>query len=116
MPITRRLPVAKSGEILPGRTKAFRFGFAEGIAYNHGGVLKAYINRCTHMGGAVELKRAEGKDLFRCRWHEAEFDPVTGAAIRGQAPEGSMLTPITLVTEGDQIMAVLELPDDPFAF
>jgi Ferredoxin subunits of nitrite reductase and ring-hydroxylating dioxygenases len=116
MPITRRLPVAKVGEIPVQRTKAFRFGFSEGIAYNDRGTIKAYVNKCTHMGGPVELKSGGGKTVFRCRWHEAEFEPTTGKVICGQAPGGSMLTPIALVTEGEQIFAMLELPDDPFAF
>lgn len=116
MGITRKLPVAKEGEIGVGRTKSFRFGHAEGIAYNDGGTVKAYVNKCTHMGGPLELKNVQGRALFRCRWHEAEFNPETGECLRGQAPTGSMLTPISLIHEAGQIMAVLELPDDPFAF
>jgi nitrite reductase/ring-hydroxylating ferredoxin subunit len=114
--MTRKLPVARLGEIAIGRTKAFRFGIAEGIAYNDGGTLKAFVNKCTHMGGPVELKTVQGESVFRCRWHEAEFNPANGEAVQGQAPAGSMLTPIPLIIEGDQIVAMLELPPDPFDF
>ncbi|MBP6945114.1 Rieske (2Fe-2S) protein [Patescibacteria group bacterium] len=116
MAITRKLPVARVGEILPGHTKTFQFGLAQGIAYNDGGTIKAFVNKCTHMGGPVELKQAGGVPRFRCRWHEAEFDPATGKVLHGQAPAGSMLTPISLTIEGDQLFATLELPPDPFDF
>lgn len=116
MPITRKIPVARVGEIAVGSTKSFRFGIGQGIVYNDGGVLKAFVNKCTHMGGPVELKTVEGAPTFRCRWHQADFNPSTGEAIKGQAPAGTMLTSIELITEGDQLFAMLNLPDDPFSF
>ncbi len=116
MAITRKLPVARVGEVTAGRTKSFSFGHLQGIAYHDGTALKAYVNKCTHMGGPVELKTIKGVPTFRCRWHEADFNPATGEAIQGQAPMGTMLTPIKLVVEGEQVFAMLELPDDPFAF
>jgi nitrite reductase/ring-hydroxylating ferredoxin subunit len=111
--IVRRIPIAKVGEIVPGSTKAFSFGPAtKGIAYNREGVLRAYVNRCTHMGGPVELCTSGS---FKCRWHGAEFDPCTGAAIDGEAPEGTFLKPIEILEENGQLYAVLELPEDQFA-
>lgn len=104
--------MAKAGEIPHGSTKHFSFGPAtKGIAYNRDGVLRAYVNRCTHMGGPVEL---HDTGIFRCRWHGASFDPCTGAAVDGEAPEGTFLKPIELIEENGQVFAVLELPDDPF--
>jgi nitrite reductase/ring-hydroxylating ferredoxin subunit len=116
MGLKRRVPVAQIGEIPPGRTKTFRYGTANGIAFNKEGTVVAYVNRCTHMGGPVELKEKQGTPVFRCRWHEAEFNPTTGQAIEGEAPQGTKLTPIELTIEGDTIFAVLELADDPFSF
>lgn len=113
MAIVRRILIASIGEIAPGSTRSFSFGPAtKGIAYNRDGVLKAYVNRCTHMGGPVSLY---GGDKFRCSWHGADFDPCTGAAIDGQAPAGTFLKPIELIEENGQVYGVLELPDDPFA-
>jgi nitrite reductase/ring-hydroxylating ferredoxin subunit len=112
--MTRKILVANTGEIPIGRTKSFRFGVANGIAFNDGGIIKAYVNRCTHMGGPVELDPKSG--AFRCRWHESAFDPKTGDAIEGEAPQGTQLKPIELVTEGDQIFGVLELPKEPWDF
>ena len=114
MSITRKIPVAHVGEIPEGQTKSFRFGLVNGIAFNHKGTIKAYVNRCTHMGGPVELHASKG--VFRCRWHQAEFDPRSGAAIEGEAPKGTRLEPIELVIEGEQIFGVLNLPEDPFNF
>ncbi|MFZ2803752.1 MAG: Rieske (2Fe-2S) protein [Patescibacteria group bacterium] len=110
--MTKRIPVAKVGEVAVGRTKTFRFGFQNGIAYNDAGVLKAYVNACTHMGGTTELAGS----VLRCCRHAAEFHPATGERLSGQAPEGSRLTPIELVVEGDTVFALLELAPDPFSF
>jgi nitrite reductase/ring-hydroxylating ferredoxin subunit len=109
MAIKRKLPVAKVGEIAESRSKTFRFGLQDGIAYNDGGTIKAYVNFCTHAGGPLELVSAT---RFRCRWHEAEFDPKTGNRLCGEAPEGTRLKPIELVTEGDQIWAWWEVKDE----
>ncbi len=111
-----KLPIAKVGEIGVGRTKSFRFGVSEGIAYNDRGTIKAYVNRCTHMGGPVALCQSEGKDVLRCRWHQAEFSPETGTAIEGEAPQGTMLAPIEVIEENGSLFATLTLPDDPFNF
>lgn len=114
MAITRKIFIADVGGIPLGRTHVFRFGVNNGLAYNDNGEVKAYVNRCTHMGGPVEL--APSKAVFRCRWHQAEFDPKTGEAIEGEAPKGTRLTPIQTIIEGDKIYGILDLPDDPFSF
>ena len=120
----RKILIARVGEISEGRTKLFRFGIANGIAFNDAGEVKAYVNRCTHMGGRVELiDKSKGKSqsskveeiVFRCRWHQAEFDPRSGEAIQGEAPKGTRLEPIELVIEDHQIFGLLKLPEDPFA-
>ncbi|MCE9586023.1 Rieske 2Fe-2S domain-containing protein [Candidatus Uhrbacteria bacterium] len=113
MAIVRRMAICAVGEMAPGSTRAFSYGPAtKGIAYNRDGVIKAYVNRCTHMGGPVAL---HGGDKFRCGWHGADFDPCTGAALAGQAPSGTFLKPIEVIEENGQLFAVLELPEDPFA-
>ncbi len=114
MSIIRKLFIADEGAIPLGRTQTFRCGTSNGIAYNDAGIVKAYINRCTHMGGPVELILA--KQVFRCRWHQAEFDPKTGEAIQGEAPQGTRLTQLQTVVEEGKLYALLEIPDDPFSF
>lgn len=110
--MTRKIPVAKVGEVAVGKAKTFRFGVQNGIAFNDDGVLKAYVNFCSHMGGPTELVPS---GVLRCRWHFAEFDPKTGERFAGQAPEGTRLKPIELVTEGNQIFGILEIRDE-FSF
>lgn len=112
----RKILVAKKDEVAVGRTKAFRFGPHAAIAFNDQGVLKAYVNRCTHMGGPVELKDKKGELIFRCRWHEAEFSPCTGAAIEGEAPQGTRLTPIELTEEEGVYYTVFRTSDDDLGF
>jgi nitrite reductase/ring-hydroxylating ferredoxin subunit len=108
----RKIPVAKIGEIPSGKSKSFKYGIQQGIAYNDGGELKAYVNFCSHMGGPTELMPS---GILRCRWHYAEFDPKTGQRLSGQAPEGTRLKSIELVTEGESIFAMLEIKDE-FSF
>jgi nitrite reductase/ring-hydroxylating ferredoxin subunit len=112
----RKILVAKDGEVPVGRTKSFRYGPHAAILFNDQGVLKAYMNRCTHMGGPVELKEKKGELIFRCRWHEAEFSPCTGAAIEGEAPQGTRLAPIDLTQEQEGYYAVFRAADDDFDF
>ena len=107
----RKVHVAKAGEI-GERAVSFHFGPIKGIAFKRGEICKAYVNRCTHMGGPVDFCH-EG--TLRCGWHGADFDPDTGAAIQGQAPAGTILKAVELVEENGMIFALLELPDDPFA-
>lgn len=110
MTIRRKLFVCRTADIPQGTSVSFRYGVSNGIAYNDDGVIKAYVNRCTHMGGSVSLVPEHG--VFRCVRHHAEFDPKTGQRLSGQAPEGTSLTPVPLVFENDQIFAVLELKED----
>ncbi len=112
----RKILVAKQDEIPIGRTKAFRFGPHAAIVFNDQGVLKAYVNRCTHMGGPVELKDKKGTLTFRCRWHEAEFSPGTGEAIEGEAPQGTRLTPIELTPEAEGYYATFRTSEDDWNF
>jgi nitrite reductase/ring-hydroxylating ferredoxin subunit len=114
--ITKRLPVFRLADLAEGKTISFRYGVHNGIAYNDGGVINAYVNACTHMGGTVvpvacSTVGSAGCTL-RCVRHFAEFDPRTGARTSGEAPEGSALKPITLEIEGDQVYAMLELTEE----
>lgn len=113
MSFERKILVAKKDEIPVGKTKTFRFGVHQGIAYNDGGTLKAFVNACTHMGGATQLTSS---GTLRCCRHAAEFDPSSGERLSGQAPEGTRLKPIELIIEGDSVFARLEIPSDPFSF
>lgn len=113
MTIVRRLVIAKVGDLKAGASMSFRYGIRNGILWNDGGTLKAYVNQCTHMGGPVAL--ADGGRVFRCGWHQAEFDPHTGEAIHGEAPEGTRLQVIPITIENNQVTVTLELSSDAFS-
>lgn len=114
MGIRREVFVCSVSGWAPGETRSFQYGHLKGIAYNDGGTIKAYVNRCTHMGGPVQLT-SDGKFL-RCRWHGADFHPCTGEAIEGQGPEGTLLKPIELIQKNGDMFALLDLNDDPFDY
>lgn len=81
--------------------KGLRFSMSTGCKENHGtqpktqagfvvefmGELRAYQNRCPHLG--IELDWAPGdffdqtKKLLICSTHGARFDPATGKCISG---------------------------------
>jgi len=114
--IQRKLPVCRVSDLPPGKAVSFRYGVSNGIAYNDGRTIKAYLNRCTHMGGSVQLVRTQGSGcdgcVFKCSWHQAEFDPATGARLSGEAPEGTALKAIPLKIENSEIWAMLEIEDE----
>lgn len=85
----------------------------EAYVFRLKGIVTSFVNRCTHMGGPVELTPA--KDQLRCRRHEATFDPQTGVRTGGQAPEGSALDPLETEENEEGIWVIWSLPHDPFA-
>lgn len=107
--IRKKILVCNKGELRPGETRSFEFGGSKGIAFSDEGHVVAYINRCTHMGGPVSPC---GGCTLKCSFHGAEFDARTGARVSGEAPEGTFLKPIELVTEDGAIYAILELVDE----
>jgi len=107
--IRRKILISKIESLPAGKSAGFQFGGVKGIAYNDGGMIKAYVNRCTHMGGVVAQC---GDAMFRCGMHHAEFDARTGARLAGQAPEGSFLKPIDVVIEDGCAFAILEIVDE----
>lgn len=106
--------VCRSEELLEGKGRSVKLlPGTEAYIFRLHGQVKAFINRCTHMGGPVELTADTTK--LCCRRHEATFNPETGERIGGQAPEGSALT--TLATEEDASGVWLQwsLPQDLFS-
>ena len=75
------------------------------------GQMRAFMNRCTHMGARIEL---EG-DRCVCTQHHAEFSPETGARLEGEAPEGSFLQKLELHEEEGIVYLTWSLPADPFS-
>lgn len=104
----RRIRLGKASEwhngegrlvkLVPG-TSAYVFRYRDRM--------RAFVNRCTHMGGPIEL---EGGQCV-CRWHDAAFDPDTGMRIDGSS---APLQSLTILEEGDELMLEWNVPVDPF--
>lgn len=94
----------KEGE---GRTVPLVPGITAYV-FRYRGQMRAFINRCTHMGGPIELKGGQ----CVCRWHEAAFDPETGKRLDGSS---APLHALTILEEGGEYLLEWNAPDDPFA-
>lgn len=66
----------------------------------------AYSQKCTHLSCAVYYQPEHGRVYCPC--HEGVFDPATGEPIAG--PPQRRLPQIVLRREGDQLIAVQEVP------
>lgn len=90
-----------------GRTVPLMPGISAYV-FRYKGQLRAFLNRCTHMGGPIEL--VDGKCV--CRWHEAEFDVTTGERLDGgSAP----LEAIVVKQIGEELALEWSIPKDPFS-
>ncbi|MBI4133419.1 Rieske 2Fe-2S domain-containing protein [Candidatus Uhrbacteria bacterium] len=103
----RKVFVGKTTEIPAGGMKKFKLGFRSALVVAVGTRFKAYYDFCTHQGGALKIKDGQ----FECLRHFSTFDLETGARRAGQAPEGSSLTEIPLVCEGEDIFVMWTPPE-----
>ena len=85
----------------------------EAYVFRLAGAVRAFINRCTHMGGPVEL--TPKKDQLCCRWHHGTFDPDTGERTGGQPPEQSKLDRVEVSEDTDGVWLAWSIPPDPFS-
>jgi len=63
------------------------FGRTLHIVRSADGTPAVFMDVCVHFGGTIVC--ADGE--FRCEWHGATFDGVTGVRTSGPAEEGSRL-------------------------
>ena len=92
----KRHPVAKAGEIRPGRGRSSAWARVEIGVFNVGGEIRAYRNACPHAGAPVCTGGVSGTSLpstvyeylygregsiLRCPWHGWEFDLRTGEHV-----------------------------------
>ena len=71
-------------------------GAAGGFAVRHGGIVRAFVNRCPHMGTELdwqpgEFFEATGLYLV-CATHGALFQPATGLCVAGPCRGASLET------------------------
>lgn len=73
--------VAKASDVPAGSSKNFSHKGEDALLVNVEGSFYAYGNRCTHLGCSVIFKDG----LFRCPCHGSQFNPRTGAVVKGPA-------------------------------
>lgn len=98
-------------DLPPGRTLKFRLECGgrrvNGFLVNHEGELRAWVNRCPHVGTPLDLWPNEfytddGRDLI-CSTHGAIFEPLTGHCTIGPCA-GDALRPLPLRRDGDMLV------------
>lgn len=88
-------------------------GAGKGFAVRHEGEVRAYVNRCPHLG--VELDWQPGEFFeesglyFICSTHGAIFEPASGLCIAGPC-RGASLQPIAVVEREGQVFLREEHP------
>ncbi len=109
--------ICAAGE-LPEGGRGARFdwppagGAGKGFAVRFGGVVRAYVNRCPHLG--VELDWEPGEFFEEsglylvCSTHGAIFEPSTGQCVAGPC-RGARLEAIA-VEERDGLVQLVDAP------
>jgi len=69
-------------------------GAQTGFAIRSGGAVRAYVNRCPHMGTELDWQAGEFFDIARlylvCSTHGAMFEPGTGYCVAGPCRGASL--------------------------
>ncbi len=100
--------------MLVDRGRGIRFKVRDGgqtvpaFAIRYGGRVRAYLNRCSHMG--LQLDFAAGaffdteKRYIICAAHGALYDPVTGACRAGPCNGTGLLALAITETDGQVVL------------
>ena len=114
-------PIARTHELLPGRTKKFLVDCdgreIEGFVLNAGGAFHAYVNRCRHVPMGLDWVEnqffTEDAQFIQCATHGAYYLPETGECVAGP-PCGKSLVRVPIRIDGDLILGECPqpLPDD----
>jgi nitrite reductase/ring-hydroxylating ferredoxin subunit len=98
-------------DLPPGHTRTFRLDCGNrsvaGFVVNHGGQVRAWVNRCPHVGTPLDLWPNEfytedGQALI-CATHGARYEPLDGRCTAGPCA-GDALTPLPLRRHGDVLI------------
>ena len=93
-------PVARTGEIAPGRTRKVIVDGEPVLICNVDGTFYAIEDICTHDGGPLDQGTLEGECVV-CPRHGATFDVRTGDALTLPAVVPLMTFPVSI--EGDDV-------------
>ena len=78
--MTEKKELAKA-DLPSGGSRLIQHRGEEYILVNVGGDYRAYSTKCTHLGCQVALKDG----VLRCPCHGSQFDPLSGAVVKGPA-------------------------------
>ena len=100
-----------AADLAPGRTLTFRLECGgrrvNGFVVNHDGQVRAWVNRCPHVGTPLDLWPNEfytddGRDLI-CSTHGAIFEPLSGQCTIGPCA-GDALQSLPLRRDGETLV------------
>ena len=95
-----RRKVAKTGDVVPGKTLRVITDSIELLLCNVDGTIYAIEDVCTHDGGPLDQGTLEGETVV-CPRHGATFDVRTGDALTLPAVLPLMTFPVTV--EGSDV-------------
>jgi nitrite reductase/ring-hydroxylating ferredoxin subunit len=79
------------------------------FAIRHGGTVRAWLNRCSHLGVQLDWEPGEFLDAgargIICSLHGAYYDPQTGACLQGPCRGQGLLPVSVLERDGWLILA-----------
>jgi nitrite reductase/ring-hydroxylating ferredoxin subunit len=113
-PASRRKLVARLGELAHGTSKKFKIRRGhfetEALLINYQGELFAYVNRCPHVGIALDWVDNQfftvDQRYLMCANHGAVFEPPTGECVWGPCV-GTALQKLPVEIEGENVFARL---------
>ena len=101
--------IAQASQIPEGKALYFNYPDSDDQAmllHLPGGNFVAYSQKCTHLSCSVYYQPEQNR--LYCPCHDGVFDPATGEPTAG--PPQRRLARITLRREGDNLVAVEEVP------
>ena len=99
--------------------KGVRFALAaqggeeKGFAVRHAGTVRAFVNRCPHLGTELDWQPGEFFEesglYLVCSTHGAIFEPATGFCVAGPC-RGASLEPLQVREQGGHVFLLNDQP------
>lgn len=90
-------------------------GEEKGFAVRHRGAVRAFVNRCPHLGTELDWEPGEFFDYSRlylvCSTHGALFEPGNGFCVAGPC-RGASLEPLDVRERDGQVILLNDAPAD----
>ena len=94
-------PVARLSDLPPSTLLSVTLDTGERVCVaNVGGTLCAFADECPHAAFPLSAGEVLADGTVLCAWHGAQFDPRSGAVVRGPA-DGPLAVYAVRVADGD---------------